>query len=443
MRRAVIVMLDGLRRDFIDARRTPHFATFTERAQRFPGYRSAFPSATRVVSSTLATGCYPARHELQGNTMVLMEDGYLVRHDAGHPEFLQWKRRVTGRSLAMPTLAERVAGHGGAAIYNNVSPGAAYAHDPDGHGHVHHRAGSFGPKRTPLPADQQMNIALDAAGDRAMTERFVSEALNEDGPTLAVLWMGEPDHIQHERPLGSPEHLAVLREADRNLGLVIAAVDRLREAGQDVLLIAGSDHGHETVTGIVDIEQELVAAGLKASLHSDDVVIAANGTSALVYVHPDHAARLDSLDDFLASRSWAGVVMGVEELASVGQTSLNGLAFAVSMKGSEARNEFGVPGSCLAVKPQGGKADRIGFGQHGGLNAFEQAPVLMVDGPGFTAGALHCAPVAVVDIAPTVLQHLGLPAAGMDGRPLQSFPPAPPVPASSQLSRPPVLEDRS
>ncbi len=75
MRRAVIVMLDGLRRDFVDERRTPHLAALAERAERFPGYRSAFPSATRVVSSTLATGCYPARHELQGNTMVLMEEG--------------------------------------------------------------------------------------------------------------------------------------------------------------------------------------------------------------------------------------------------------------------------------------------------------------------------------------------------------------------------------
>ncbi|QJP12635.1 alkaline phosphatase family protein [Starkeya sp. ORNL1] len=432
MRRAVIVMLDGLRRDFVDERRTPHLAALAERAERFSAYRSAFPSATRVVSSTLATGCYPARHELQGNTMVLMEEGRLVRHDAGLPDFLQWKRQVTGRSLAMPTMAERVANHGGAIIFNNVSPGAAYAHDPDGHGQVHHRAGSYGPGRTPLA--RQLDIALDVAGDRAMTERFITEALGEAAPALAVIWFGEPDHIQHERPLGSPENLAVLREADRNLGIIIAAVERLREGGDEVLLIAGSDHGHETVTGIVDIEDELVTAGLKASMRSEDVVIAANGTSALVYVHPDHAARLDALDDFLHSRPWAGVVICPEDLGTVGQASHHGLAFAISLKGDDAPNEFGVPGSCLAVKPQGGKVDRLGFGQHGGLNAYEQSPVLVIDGPGFTAGASRSAPAAVVDIAPTVLSHLGLPAEGMDGTPLQAFP---------QPSRSPVPEDRS
>ena len=51
-----------------------------------------------------------------------------------------------------------------------------------------------------------------------MTERFIADALGARQPALAVLWCGEPDHIQHDAPLGSPEHLAVLREADRNAG---------------------------------------------------------------------------------------------------------------------------------------------------------------------------------------------------------------------------------
>ncbi|MBB3771264.1 hypothetical protein FHS55_001863 [Angulomicrobium tetraedrale] len=421
MRRAVLVVLDGLRRDFVDAERTPHLAALRERGAFFAGYRSAFPSATRVVSSTLATGCWPARHGLQGNSMVLVEAGRLVRHDVGHPDFLQHKRRVTGRSLAAPTLAERVAGHGGAMIFNNVSPGAAYAHDPDGHGRVFHRAGSFGPGRVPIP--DGLDIALDVAGDTAMTSRFIAEALVPGGPALAVLWMGEPDHIQHETPLGSPAHLAVLRAADANLGRVIAMVEALRREGEDVLLIAGSDHGHETITGIVDIEEELVASGLKAELHSDDVVVAANGTAALIYLHPDHESRRGRLDDFLRGRAWAGAVFGRDELGAVGQAPAGALAFAVSMKGSEAPNAFGIPGSCLAVKPQGGKADRLGFGQHGGLNGHEQAPALVIDGGGFISGE-RAAPVAVVDIAPTLLAHLGLPVNQLDGAPLQEIEPS-------------------
>lgn len=112
MRRVVVVILDGLRRDFVDHARTPRLVEFAGRAEQFPAYRTAFPSATRVVTATFATGCHPARHTLQGNSMALLENGRLLPHDAGLPDFLQHKRVVNGYSLAVPTLAERLAPHG-------------------------------------------------------------------------------------------------------------------------------------------------------------------------------------------------------------------------------------------------------------------------------------------------------------------------------------------
>ncbi len=419
MKRVVLVILDGLRRDFVDARRTPHLAEFAARAERFPAYRTAFPSATRVVTATFASGCHPARHTLQGNAMALLENGVLVPHDVGLPGFLQHKRVVTGHTLAVPTLAERLASHGGAIVYNNVSPGAAYAHDPDGHGYVYHRAGSFGPGRTAL---EPLNIELDAAGDRAMTERFIADALNARRPALAVLWLGEPDHIQHNTMLGSPEHLTVLREADRHAGMVIAAVDRCRADDEDILLMIGSDHGHETVSGVIDIEMELITAGLKVAPDSNDIVAVSSGTSSLVYLHPDAEHRRGSLHDFLSSQSWSSHVIDAPNLTSIGQAPHNGLAFAVSLAADTLENACGVPGRSLAAKPRWGKPDRLGFGQHGGLGQFEQSPVLMIEGPGFHSGEARDAPVHVIDLAPTIMRHLGIPALGMDGQPLQSAP---------------------
>ena len=251
MQRVVTIILDGLRRDTINEANTPCLMRFAAQAERFPDFRSIFPSATRAVSASFATGCYPARHTLQGNAVALMENGTLVAHDVGRPDFLQHKRAVTGCSLAAPTLAERLAPHGGAILFNNVSPGAAFAHDPDGFGYVYHRALSLGPGR--VPADNPLRVTLDAAGDRAMTERFIAEILHDRRPALSVLWCGEPDHIQHNTELGSPAHLAVVREADHHAGMVIDAVAREGESGADILLIVASDHGHETVSGVVDI----------------------------------------------------------------------------------------------------------------------------------------------------------------------------------------------
>jgi hypothetical protein len=420
MRRAVVVVLDGMRRDLIGEPTTPALARFATRATSFGAHRSMFPSATRVVSASFATGCHPARHELQGNTLALLENGRLVYHDAGHPDFLQHKRRTTRRSLAVPTLAERVAAHGGMILFSNVSPGAAFAHDPDGHGHVYHRAGSFAPGRKRIEGAQALDIAQDAAGERRMTERFVGEVLVERKPPLAILWMGEPDATQHLQPLGSPEHLAVLRQADANAARVVEAVHRLRDKGDEVLLIVCSDHGHQTVSRIVDVEAELVAAGLKESRVSDDVVTPTSGTSTLIYVHPDHARKIDAIGAFLASRDWIDRVVPPAELASVGQAPHHGLAFAISLRSDEEPNAFGVRGHSFESKPVAGKATHLGCGQHGGLAKYEQMPFLMIDGEGFTAAATSAVSTSPIDLAPTILAHLRLPAEGMDGRALQS-----------------------
>jgi arylsulfatase A-like enzyme len=416
MKRVVVVILDGLRRDFVDPEQTPRLSEFCAGAECFPAYRTAFPSATRVVSATFTTGCHPARHTLQGNAVALVEDGVLVPHDAGLTGFLEHKRRVTGCTLAMPTLAERLAPHGGAIVFNNVSPGAAYAHDPDGHGYVYHRAGSFAPGRTPL---EPLPVTLDAAGDRVVTERFIADALGSRRPALAVLWLGEPDHIQHNVPLGSPEHLAVLREADRHAGMVIDAVRRLPD---EVLLLVGSDHGHETVSGIIDIEAELVAAGLKSAPNSNELVAVSSGTSSLLYLHPDAENRRTALHAFLATRRWVGQVFDAASLPSIGQAPLHHLAFSISLAADASENRYGIPGCSLAAKPRWGKADLLGCGQHGGLGQFEQSPLLLIDGPGFTPGAARGAQVHVVDLAPTIMRHLGVAATGLDGRPLQQAP---------------------
>jgi arylsulfatase A-like enzyme len=419
MRRTILVTLDGLRRDQISPDTTPNLTAFSKAAESFADYHTVFPSCTRVVSASIATGCFPARHELQGNSLALIEDGVLVPHDAGHPDFLQHKRRVTGHSLAVPTLAERLAGVGGAIVYSNVSPGAAYAHDPDGHGHVYHRAGSFGPGRTPVPAVEELRIQPDLAGDRMMTDRFIRDVLFDRRPALGVLWLGNPDAAQHDHPLGSAENLEALRQSDARASEVIAAVEACRDAGEDILLMIGSDHGHQTVAGVIDIAHDLIAAGLKDGPDSRDVIAVSNGTAALIYVDPACAGRVPQLDTYLRGVDWADRIVAAEALGSIGQAPHHGLAFAVSMRSSNEVNDHGVRGTSLVAKPSSGKADRLGCGQHGGFGLYEQSPFLMISGNGFRAGAVRQDRASVVDLAPTILAHLGQNADGMNGVALQ------------------------
>jgi hypothetical protein len=119
---------------------------------------------------------------------------------------------VTGRSLAVPTLAQGLATVGGAIIFSNVSPGAAYAHDPDGYGYVYHRAGSFGPGRVPVPDSEELRVQPDLNGDRMMRERFIREVLFERRPAFGVLWLGDPDATQHNYPLDSANNFEALKQ---------------------------------------------------------------------------------------------------------------------------------------------------------------------------------------------------------------------------------------
>ena len=97
------------------------------------------------------------------------------------------------------------------------------------------------------------------------------------------------------------------------------------------------------------------------------------------------------------------------------------LALAIDMAKLERSNEFGVQGySYMARDPKAGK-DYTGLGQHGGLGANEQRPFMLARGGGLAPWPETPRATSPVDIAPTILRHLGLPGNNMDGSPLHEI----------------------
>ncbi|HEV8678431.1 MAG TPA: alkaline phosphatase family protein [Stellaceae bacterium] len=416
--RAVIVICDSLRRDLIGQADTPFLADLSQRAARFAAHRSVFPSTTRASAASIATGCRPARHRLLGNTMALDEGEGLVCRSAGHPDFPDRMRRATGRTLHVPTMAERLRRHGETSIScANVSPGAAYFQDPDGHGFVYHAAGSYGPGRRPVDDPASAALKKGLAGDRAMTERFCAEIIEERAPSLAILWLSEPDYTGHHSPLGSPEHRTAIAGADRCVRQVFETVRRLDPSGDDILFVTGSDHGMETVAQAIDLDALLIAAGLKEGPGSRDVVVAPNGTAATLYFAAPDSDAVPRVARFLARENWVGEVFAGDRLASVGLPSDTAMRVAVTLANEERDNPHGVGGYCPIVQDPADSESKIGFGQHGGLGPNEQRPFLMIEGGGFAVGVRH-EPTSLIDIAPTVLRHLNMDHDDMDGRAL-------------------------
>ncbi len=422
MNRAVIVICDSLRTDLISRRDAPFLAEFGQRSARFANHAGVFPSTTRTSAASIATGCLPARHGLLGNTMALDEGDGLVCLSVGRPDFRDRLHRATGRTLHAPTLAERLDRAGETAIaFSNVSPGAAYFLDPDGFGWIYNAAGSYGPGRRPLPAEDGLAIAKGDAGDTVATERFCEEVLQRRVPAMALLWLSEPDYTGHHTPLGSPEHCRAIASADANVRRVAETVAALDPTGERILFIVGSDHGMETVDKTIDLDALLVEAGLKRAAASSDIVVAPNGTAALLYFADPAGALVGQVAHFLEAQDWVGRAFVGSALAEIGLPTGSAAQIALTLKPDGRTNPHGVPGHSHIIRDSLEPKDCTGFGQHGGLGSNEQRPFLFVSGGGFLPG-VYRELTSLVDIAPTVLRHLGLDTAGMDGRPLRRQP---------------------
>ena len=415
----VTVICDGNRPDFVTDATTPAMAALKRAGTWFANQRGIFPSATRASSASIATGSHPISHGLRGNCMGLPVPGGFEFHDAGKPEFFDTYRQHYGRMLARPALAERVAGLQGAIMSANVSPGAAFFHDSYGHAHMYHRELCYGPGR--VPTGEKIVSPSGGEGDAIMTRRFI-EALMENRPSAATLWLSEPDVSMHAAPLGSDAHLKALAGADRMVADVAEAVDRLRDEGHDVLLMIGSDHGHESVTDAIPVERRLFEAGFKKELDGPEIVVAPQGCAAFIHFGGDAASRRVEAADWLSQQDWVEDVFMGEDLASLGQIPGDDL-IAIDMAKVEGANINGVPGlSAMAVRfdEEVGEIRRH-CGMHGGRGRYETNPVLFAVGRGFEAGREVSGQTSITDIAPTALSHLGLERDGLDGSALQGL----------------------
>jgi arylsulfatase A-like enzyme len=418
-RRSVFVCCDGLGRNWVTQSRTPLLHEIAGRSLWCAEHRAVFPSVTRTSAAAIATGCHPGRHGLHGNRMGLFEGGKIVVRDVGNPDFRAHMRRATGGTLRVPTLAERVAQAGGFVAFSNVSPGAAYFLDPEHFGFVYHRAGSYAPGGDPIHGADALAVSHDLAGDWAMTQRFCSEVLCDRGPAIAVLWLANPDHTLHGAPLGSPAHHAVLQATEHCVGAVIDTVARLRAAGDDILLLIGSDHGQETIGDSIEIEAWLASHGLDAELADGRIAVATQGTAALLYATEDSRAALLAVTEDMAAQPWADEVALAERLVQLGHAASGGVVAAVNMARRDEANAYGIPGLRWSAAERG-KPSAIGCGQHGGWGADETRPFLLLNAAGLPPGAIR-RQTSLVDIAPTILAFVGLPHEGLDGAPLCDF----------------------
>jgi arylsulfatase A-like enzyme len=222
--------------------------------------------------------------------------------------------------------------------------------------------------------------------------------------------------------------------SDRELGTVLRALEKAGVRDKtDVFVV--SDHGFSTVEVAVDLRDLLKTAGFHAATEfrdkpaAGDIMIVPNGGTEFFYVKNHDAEATRKLVEWLQQSDFAGVIFSREGLQ--GTFRLDAAAIAskeapdvvVAFRWNDAKNQFGTPGMIAADWQR-----KAGAGTHATLSRFDIHNTLIAAGPDFRRGAVDYLPTGNVDLAPTILEILGITAPPMDGRVL----------AEAMINRPPV-----
>ena len=73
MNKVILLGIDGLKPSQITELRMPNLFRMVRQGTLFANHHSVFPTVTRVNTVSMLTGCYPGRHGLLGNTMLLRD----------------------------------------------------------------------------------------------------------------------------------------------------------------------------------------------------------------------------------------------------------------------------------------------------------------------------------------------------------------------------------
>lgn len=450
----LVFVVDGLRPDLIDAGSMPTLDALRSEGVAYLDAHAEVPPVTRINGASMVTGNRPGRHGLVGNEMYLpavMEGRPFSTADAAH---LQRLEDITDGVLDCPSLASLLADEGSSLVtVGSGSSGISYLLNTEaaaGRGVMINtdRPREGVPLARPAEVEQAIVTTFGQPPEKvrgsvytetlAYATSVVCEyVLTDLRPDVAIVWLTEPDHSNHVFGPSDERSLAARRAADEAIGTILRRLDALGIRDEaDVMVL--SDHGFSEVSGTVDLEAELIRAGLKQDRTSSDVVVAASGCANL-HVRNRHPEHIHALARFLQRQPWAGAIFtasrspgtdtgpeptpGPDVLGWVDGTFSTALLghvgnprepdLVLSLPWSDGAPEGQIPGTSLALARRGNPDYR---GQHGNLSPHDIRSTLICSGPSFAAGRVVSIPGGNRDVAPTVLALAGGDPTALDGR---------------------------
>jgi predicted AlkP superfamily pyrophosphatase or phosphodiesterase len=383
------------------------------------GARSVFPSVTYPSHTTMATGVLPAVHGIVTN----------VASDPGDRNLEGW--RWYTEDIVAPTLWDvaTAAGRDVALVNWPVTVGA--------------RVRWLVPEywRAGTPDDAKLTRALSTPGLLAavaarfpdLWQRFtppnvadeatadiVVHLIGSASVSLLMTHIWQTDDAQHKFGPWSPQAVAAIENADRQLGRIVEAAKAAWPWARTLIVVA-SDHGFTAVTrelrpGALLRERGFVTLDPLGRLATARATVSTNGGLAFFYVAAGDETTRAALGTLLGR-------MAADPASGIGRVYD---PKAIAERGGDPTATFAIEAAPGVMFGRGysGPSDRPSEsrGQHGyDPEQPEMRASLLLAGGAITARQLDGA--GLVDVAPTVARALGLALPTATGRALPIFGP--------------------
>jgi predicted AlkP superfamily pyrophosphatase or phosphodiesterase len=411
-RRHLLILVDGLRPDYVTAQVMPNLTALGKRGVVFKRHHSVYPTVTRVNASSISTGAYPQTHGLMGNSVFFPKVDPAKFLDTGVHTNLLNIAQAEGRLLTAPTLGESLqaagrkmlvvsSGSSGSAFLNNhtVAGGAILHADfalPEA---LREEMKALGPP----PADE----APAGSGDRYAVDALLKVGLPRVDPTVTVLWLSDLDSTAHDHGIGAPATVEVLGHVDREIKRI---EDGLRAAGlfDSYNIWVTSDHGFSTYTGAIDLPAILKPFARPLPDGTPRIVAGAGA----IYVRDNDESTVTAIAKVLQQTpgvgalftpatqpgSFDGRVPGTLSFDAVRWNHDRSAQLLFSPDWTDTANEHGFPGTTSSNGTAG----------HGSSSPWDVHNTFIAAGPDLKQGITVDAPSANVDFAPTFLKLLGI-----------------------------------
>jgi arylsulfatase A-like enzyme len=445
--RLVLIVLDGGRPDYLSVSGIPHLRALQRSGTTFTSaWAGILESVTPAGHASLSSGSEPQATGILGFGWPDASGRWvsLYHEDAVRAGLLD---RLM-RQARVPTIAQRVhdvtprarvVALGGYKFYANDALGGPdadvvmyYADTPDGRFTPH-----FIPGHPPPPG-------VLRAGDASASIPWSHLPLGE-GNHLAMRLAVDTMKMMHQRvtlinlpefdmPLGHilganrdrRDVRRLMRGFDRDLGGLERVLQR-QGALSHTLFVITADHGFAPIDH--SIPETVIRNAVQRA--GTEVVHSVLQTGLYLWLrNPERAAPAGRQLMYTVGKRWIGAVYARRPHGARGYVRASPPVTAVNSSPDAAdryllRSFMGPQAPDVVVFLKEGVAAHLAGrrpwrGDHGGADWESQHIPLVISGPGVRRNAVVHDPVRIIDIAPTSLTLMGVPATGMQGIPAAS-----------------------